>query len=77
MGTTSLGYMGYTMDFSTGQNLTDKGLTITYLCNSNWLQYLLLLKWFEKEDMTPYANASNTESNSLTKSYTKNRCWNW
>ena len=58
IGTTSLGFLGYSMDFSTRQNLTDKGLTITFLVNSNWIQYMALLKWFELEDYTPYNRES-------------------
>lgn len=76
IGTSSVGYMGYKFDLNTGQNLTEKGLTITYIVNSNWLQYLLLLKWFEKEDRTPYNLSSKTqdapqETNALENSYTK------
>ena len=54
IGTTQVGFMGYGIDLSTRQNLTDKGLTINFLINSNWIQYLALLKWFELEDYTPY-----------------------
>lgn len=59
IGSTSLGFLGYGMDFSTRQNLTDKGLTITYLANENWLQYMMLLKWFQLQDFTYYTRQSN------------------
>ena len=61
IGTTSVGFLGYAMDFSTRQNLTEKGLTITFLINSNWIQYMALLKWFELEDYTPYNKESVDE----------------
>lgn len=59
IGTAQLSYLGYTMDFSSRQNLTDKGLTIKYLVNENWFQYMMLLKWFEEEDFTYYTRESN------------------
>lgn len=61
IGTTQVGFMGYGIDLSTRQNLTDKGLTINFLINSNWIQYLALLKWFELEDYTPYTKESVDE----------------
>ena len=45
IGSTQVGFMGYGFDVSTRQNLTDKGLTISFLVNSNWIQYLSLLKY--------------------------------
>ena len=59
IGTTSLSYLGYTMDFSTRQNLTEKGVTIKYLINQNWFQYMMLLKWFEEQDFSYYTPESN------------------
>ena len=61
LGTTQVGFMGYGFDVSTRQNMTDKGLTINFLVNSNWIQYLSLLKWFELEDYTPYTRESVDE----------------
>ena len=62
IGSTQVGFMGYGFDVSTRQNLTDKGLTISFLVNSNWIQYLSLLKWFELEDYTPYTRESTEET---------------
>lgn len=59
LGTTQTGFMGYSFDISTGQNLTDKGLTLSFLVSNNWMQYLLLLKWFELQDFTNYTEAEN------------------
>ena len=61
LGTTQVGFMGHDFDVSTRQNMTDKGLTINFLVNSNWIQYLSLLKWFELEDYTPYTRESVDE----------------
>ncbi len=68
LGTTTAGFLGYTMDFSTRQNLTEKGLTINFLVNSNWLQYLALLKWFELEDYTAY-NSEAVETQTKYEKY--------
>ena len=71
IGTTQVGFMGYGIDLSTRQNLTDKGLTINFLINSNWIQYLALLKWFELEDYTPYTRESVDEQAEYNKSGVK------
>lgn len=59
LGTTKTSFMNYTFDVSTRQNLTEKGITITYNVSSNWLQYIMLLKWFQLEDFTPYDEVDN------------------
>lgn len=71
LGTTKAGFLGHDFDFSTRQNLTEKGLTINFLINSNWLQYLSLLKWFELEDYTPYTKESVEEQVEYNKSGVK------
>jgi hypothetical protein len=54
MGTGKASFLGYSFDISSRQNLTEKGLIFEFLVSSNWLQYLMLLKWFELEDFTRY-----------------------
>ena len=54
IGTTSTAFLSYGFDVSTRQNITEKGLIIEFLVSSNWLQYLMLLKWFELSDYTRY-----------------------
>lgn len=54
MGTTQVSFLNYTFDVSTRQNLTQKTLTCTFLLSENWIQYLMLLKWFELCDFTRY-----------------------
>lgn len=54
IGTGKTSFLGYSFDISSRQNLTEKGLIIDFLISSNWLQYILLLKWFELEDYTRY-----------------------
>lgn len=61
IGTTSVNYGGYTMNMSTRQNTTDKGLTITFLVSNNWIQYLLLLKWFNLNDYMNYSDGANID----------------
>ena len=61
IGTTSSNYLGHTVNFSSRQNTTEKGLTVTFLVSNNWLQYLLLMKWFNLNDYTNYDNDSNTD----------------
>lgn len=61
IGTTSTNYMGYTMDVSTRQNTTQKGLTVTFLVSNNWLQYLMLMKWFQLNDYMNYDSNSNLD----------------
>lgn len=67
IGSTTAGFLGHAFDLSTRQNLTEKGLTINFLVNSNWLQYLALLKWFELEDYTPYNSDSVSEQYEYSK----------
>ena len=61
IGTTSVNYGGYSMNVSTRQNTTDKGLTITFLVSNNWIQYLLLLKWFNLNDYMNYSDDANID----------------
>ena len=61
LGTTTVSFLNYSFDVSTRQNLTQKNLTIYFLLSENWLQYLMLLKWFELCDFTRYDyNRDNT-----------------
>lgn len=63
IGTTKTSFMNYSFDVSTRQNTTEKGLTVYYSVSSNWLQYMVLLKWFELEDYSRYEEsreATNT-----------------
>ena len=61
IGTSKTSFMGYSFDISSRQNVTEKGITFQFLVSNNWLQYLMLLKWFELEDYTMY-NASRAET---------------
>ena len=61
IGTTSTNYLGYSMNVSTRQNTTDKGLTVTFLVSNNWIQYLLLLKWFNLNDYMNYSDDANID----------------
>lgn len=54
LGTTQVSFLNYSFDVSTRQNLTQKNLTINFLISENWLQYIMLLKWFELCDFTRY-----------------------
>ena len=61
MGSTTVSFLNYSFEVSTRSNNSSKELTITFLVSENWLQYLMLLKWFELEDFTRYdANRSDT-----------------
>jgi hypothetical protein len=61
MGSSSLTFLNYSFDLSNRSNQTIKDLQITFLLSENWLQYLMLLKWFELEDFTKYTqNQSDT-----------------
>lgn len=43
--------------------LLKNGLTVEFLVSNNWLQYLMLLKWFELEDYTKYnADRQDTQT---------------
>lgn len=59
IGSTKAAFYGHGFDISTRQNLTDKGLTVKYLINENWFQYMMLLKWFQMQDFTYYTRESN------------------
>ena len=61
IGTTKANYGGYSIDVSTRQNTTDKGLIITFLVSNNWIQYLLLLKWFNMNDYMNYSQSANID----------------
>jgi hypothetical protein len=54
LGTTQVSFLNYSFDVSTRQNLTQKILTVNFLLSENWLQYLMMLKWFELCDFTRY-----------------------
>lgn len=47
-------FLNYSFEISNRSNQTSKELQITFLLSENWLQYLILLKWFELEDFTRY-----------------------
>lgn len=61
IGTTTTNYMGYSMEMSTRQNTTQKGLTISFLVSNNWLQYLMLMKWFQLNDYMNYDQSANID----------------
>ena len=68
IGTTKTSFMGYSFDVSTRQNLTEKVITFEFLISNNWLQYMMLLKWFELLDFTMYnANRAETQTIELGK----------
>jgi len=54
LGTTQVSFLNYSFDVSTRQNLTQKTLDVKFLLSENWIQYLILLKWFELCDFTRY-----------------------
>ena len=54
LGSTTVQYLNYSFELSNRSNLTDKVLQITFGISENWLQYLMLLKWFELSDFTRY-----------------------
>lgn len=54
IGTTTVGFLNYSFDVSTRSNITDKKLVCSFILSENWLQYLMLLKWFELEDFCRY-----------------------
>lgn len=54
LGTTKINFLNYGFDISTRSNITEKKLVCTFLMSENWLQYLMLLKWFELCDYTRY-----------------------
>lgn len=62
IGTGKVAYLGYGFDVSSRQNITEKGITFEFLVSNNWLQYLMLLKWFELEDYTRYNYNRATET---------------
>ena len=59
MGSSSLTFLNYSFDISNRSNQTVKDLQITFLLSENWLQYLMLLKWFELEDFTRYTKENS------------------
>ena len=54
LGTTKVSFLNYSFDISTRSNITEKKLVISFLLSENWIQYLMLLKWFELSDYTRY-----------------------
>lgn len=54
MGSATVTFLNYSIEVSNHSNTTSKELQISFLVSENWLQYLLLLKWFELEDFTRY-----------------------
>lgn len=59
MGTTKTAFYGYGFELPTGQNISEKTITIQYILSNNWIQYLLLLKWFNLMDYTRYDEETN------------------
>lgn len=64
IGSTKASFLNYSFDISTRQNTTEKGITIYYSVSSNWLQYMMLLKWFELEDYSKY-NMTREQTNTI------------
>jgi hypothetical protein len=54
LGTTNVTFLNYSFEVSTRSNVSTKELNITFTMSDNWLQYLMLLKWFELCDFTRY-----------------------
>ena len=54
MANTSVHHQGYAVPVSMRVNDTEKTLVVRYNPSSNWIQYLMLLKWYELEDYTNY-----------------------
>ena len=54
LGTTKVSFLNYSFDISTRSNITEKKLVLSFLLSENWIQYLMLLKWFELSDYTRY-----------------------
>ena len=54
MGSTTVSFLNYGIELSNHSNTTEKQLIVTFLISENWLQYLMLLKWFELEDFTRF-----------------------
>lgn len=76
IGTAKTAFLSYGFDISTRQNTTEKGLTIEFLVSSNWIQYLLLLKWFQLMDYTYYDNSTNQDRTFDKNTNTKNNYLN-
>jgi hypothetical protein len=62
LGNTSVYHQGYEVPVSTRINNTEKTLVVRFNPSSNWLQYLILLKWFEMEDYTNYQTDKSLQS---------------
>ena len=77
MGSQTVTFLNYSVEVSNHSNVTSKELVISFLVSENWLQYLMLLKWFELEDFTRYdSNRSDTTTIELGRSpadYRENR----
>lgn len=54
LGSTTVTFLNYSFEVSTRTNTSDKIVTVTFLLSENWIQYLMLLKWFELCDFTRY-----------------------
>jgi hypothetical protein len=57
LGTAQVSFLNYGFDISSRTNITDKKITCTFVLSENWLQYLMLLKWFELLDFTRYTKS--------------------
>lgn len=54
LGTSTVTFLNYSFEVSTRSNVSNKEIEMTFLISDNWLQYLMLLKWFELCDFTRY-----------------------
>lgn len=54
LGTSTVTFLNYSFEVSTRTNVSEKELEVTFVLSDNWLQYLMLLKWFELCDFTRY-----------------------
>ena len=51
---TTMTFLNYSFELNGRTNTSNKELLITFKISSNWLQYLMLLKWYELCDFTKY-----------------------
>lgn len=54
LGTSTVTFLNYSFEVSTRSNVSEKELMVTFTLADNWIQYLMLLKWFELCDFTRY-----------------------
>ncbi len=63
LGSTTVTFLNYSFEVSNHSNVSEKELEVTFVLSDNWLQYLMLLKWFELCDFTRYdENRSDTKT---------------